>query len=67
MTEIIKKAHFECDKCHAVVTYDSEDIQTEEEKSYEYRNYATNVIVTKTLFINCPICGYKTIIREETK
>lgn len=66
MIEIIKKAHFECDKCHAVVTYGSEDIQTEEEKSYEYRNYDTKTIVTKTLFINCPICGDKTIIRVET-
>lgn len=66
MIEIIKKAHFECDKCHAVVKYDSEDIQTEEEKSYNYEHYLTEVIVTKTFFINCPICGYKTIIREET-
>lgn len=67
MIEIIKNPHFECDKCHAVVKYDSEDIQTEEEKSYEYRNYDTKTIVIKTLFINCPICGHKTIIREETK
>ena len=66
MIEIIKKAHFECDKCHAVVTYGSEDVQTEEKKTYKYENYSTNVIVTKTYFINCPICGDKIIIRQET-
>jgi len=65
MIEVAKKAHWECEKCHAVISYDPEDIQIEEEDKTEYGHYSNRYYILKTQYVQCPVCGEKHEIRTE--
>ena len=65
MIEVAKKAYWECDKCSAVISYDPEDIQIEEEDKTEYGHYSNRYYVLKTMYVHCPVCTEKHIIRTE--
>ena len=65
MIEVAKKAHWECEKCHAVVSFDPEDVIVDEEEKTQYGNYTNRYYTLKTYHVQCPVCGDKHIIRTE--
>lgn len=65
MIEVAKKAHWECKKCNAVISYDPEDIQVEEESKTEYKQYGSRRYILKTMYVTCPVCSERYNIRSE--
>ena len=65
MIEVAKKAHWECEKCQAVVSFDPEDVQVEEEDKVKCGQYISKYYVLKTMYVTCPVCTEKHIIRTE--
>lgn len=65
MIEVAKKAHWECKKCNAVISFEPEDVQINEENKTQYGQYSNRYYILKTMYVVCPVCSEKHEIRTE--